>query len=140
MNKLKEFFLLFVILCIVSSCTVYTRLSNPIDVLAITLSGDTVRIPIRELKPNYNFQHYINQLYNNSNSYNTYNKYYPYLNNTYYPYDYNYNRWNNTVHYDRSIGGNSINTNSSSIAIRKHTSNSVSKKAKIQYNSLMDYN
>ena len=132
MNKLKEFFLLFVILCIVSSCTVYTRLSNPIDVLAITLSGDTVRIPIRELKPNYNFQHYINQLYNNSNSYNTYNKYYPYLNNTYYPYDYNYNRWNHTVHYDRSIGGNSINTNSSSIAIRKHTSNSVSKKAKIQ--------
>jgi len=122
LNKLKEFFLLFVILCIVSSCTVYTRLSNPIDVLAITLSGDTVRIPIRELKPNYNLQHYIN----------TYNKYYPYLNNTYYPYDYNYNRWNNTVHYDRSIGGNSINTNSSSIAIRKHTSNSVSKKAKIQ--------
>ena len=122
MNKLKEFFLLFVILCIVSSCTVYTRLSNPIDVLAITLGGDTVRIPIRELKPNYNLQHYIN----------TYNKYYPYLNNTYYPYDYNYNRWNNTVHYDRSIGGNSVNTNSSSIAIRKHTSNSVSKKAKIQ--------
>ena len=57
---------------------------------------------------------------------------YPYLNHWYYPYDYNYNRWNHTVHYDRSIGGNSINTSSSSIAVRKHTSNSVSKKAKIQ--------
>jgi len=135
MVEMKNFFdkiIILIFLIIVSGCTVYTRLSNPIDVLAITPSGDTVRIPIRELKPNYNLQHYINQLYNNSNPYNTYNKYYPYLNNTYYPYDYNYNRWNNTVHYDRSIGGNSINTNSSSIAIRKHTSNSVSKKAKIQ--------
>jgi len=135
MVEMKNFFdkiIILIFLIIVSGCTVYTRLSNPIDVLAITPSGDTVRIPIRELKPNYNLQHYINQLYNNSNSYNTYNKYYPYLNNTYYPYDYNYNRWNNTVHYDRSIGGNSINTNSSSIVTRKHTSNSVSKKAKIQ--------
>jgi hypothetical protein len=135
MVEMKNFFdkiIILIFLIIVSSCTVYTRLSNPIDVLAITPSGDTVRIPIRELKPNYNLQHYINQLYNNSNPYNTYNKYYPYLNNTYYPYDYNYNRWNNTVHYDRSIGGNSINTNSSSIVTRKHTSNSVSKKAKIQ--------
>jgi hypothetical protein len=135
MVEMKNFFdkiIILIFLIIVSGCTVYTRLSNPIDVLAITPSGDTVRIPIRELKPNYNLQHYINQLYNNSNPYNTYNKYYPYLNNTYYPYDYNYNRWNNTVHYDRSIGGNSINTNSSSIVTRKHTSNSVSKKAKIQ--------
>ena len=124
MNKLKEFFLLFVILCIVSNCTVYTRLSNPVDILAITLSGDTIRIPISEIKPNY--------IYNHNHFPNTYNRYYPYLNYTYYPYDYNYNRWNHTVHYDRSIGGNTINTNSSSIAIRKHTSNSTSKKAKIQ--------
>ena len=124
MNKLKEFFLLFVILCIVSSCTVYTRLSNPVDILAITLSGDTIRIPISEIKPNY--------IYNHNHFPNTYNRYYPYLNYTYYPYDYNYNRWNHTVHYDRSIGGNTINTGSSSIAVRKHTSNSTSKKAKIQ--------
>jgi hypothetical protein len=128
MVEMKNFFdkiIILIFLIIVSSCTVYTRLSNPVDVLAITLSGDTIRIPIKEIKPNY--------IYNYHHAYpNVYNVNYPYLNHWYYPYDYNYNRWNHTVHYDRFIGGNSVNTNSSPIATRKHTSNSVSKKAKIQ--------
>ena len=121
---MKKIYTFLVFIILISGCTIYSKLPQITHVIGIAENGDTIRIPISELKPSY--------IYNHNHFPNTYNRYYPYLTHIYYPYDYNYNRWNHTVHYNRSVGKNNINTNSSSIATRKHTSNSVSKKAKIQ--------
>ena len=101
------FILLWFMVVILSSCTssIYKVRKDYIKVthvLAITELGDTLKVPISEIKPKviYNVVGY---------DYMRYNPYYSPYNNRYYYDNYNYNYNNNTNYSGGSFGISSIN-------------------------------
>lgn len=84
--------LLLLIIALVSSCTSYTHLQSRkvTHVLAITESGDTIQVPMRELRREIRPGYYNNWQFYSGNNWYSGNIWYPYH---FSPYQYRY--WDN---------------------------------------------
>ena len=105
---MKKIYTILVFTIFISGCTMYSKLPRITHVIGIAENGDTIRIPINELRPKY--------IYNFNNRFPYfYGRYYPYINywNDYY--DHNYNRWNNNIYYNGNGMQYTFDSHSSSL-------------------------